>query len=189
MTFAYTFFYFRTKNSVGGPGGNRKVSGNADLALAAGYVVVSPGCRGRDNKAADGTWYGKAPAAIADLKAAVRYQPEPSLFGNPATGARHFTNFSLRQSTGNMNAEVEGSLKNLVSMMNAMYFIGQDNSDCAQHWWIRHGTSDNHTSQTVIVKIRKISSPGLARSPVSPIAVDLGISFGLRIIFSRNTIS
>ena len=29
--------------------------GNADLALAAGYVVVSPGCRGRDNKAADGT--------------------------------------------------------------------------------------------------------------------------------------
>ena len=26
--------------------------GNADLALAAGYVVVSPGCRGRDNKAA-----------------------------------------------------------------------------------------------------------------------------------------
>ena len=52
------------------PGTSR---GNADLALAAGYVVVSPGCRGRDNKAADGTWYGKAPAAIVDLKAAVRY--------------------------------------------------------------------------------------------------------------------
>jgi len=31
------------------------------------------GCRGRDNKAADGTYYGKAPAAIVDLKAAVRY--------------------------------------------------------------------------------------------------------------------
>ena len=49
------------------------MGGNADLALAAGYIVVSPGCRGRDNKAADGTWYGKAPAAIVDLKAAVRY--------------------------------------------------------------------------------------------------------------------
>lgn len=56
-----------------GPNGNSKVSRNADLALAAGYVVVSPGCRGRDNKAADGTFYGKAPAAIVDLKAAVRY--------------------------------------------------------------------------------------------------------------------
>jgi hypothetical protein len=58
---------------MGGPGGNSNVSRNADLALAAGYVVVSPGCRGRDNKAADGTYYGKAPAAIVDLKAAVRY--------------------------------------------------------------------------------------------------------------------
>jgi hypothetical protein len=36
-------------------------------------VIVEPGCRGRDNKAADGTYYGKAPAAIVDLKAAVRY--------------------------------------------------------------------------------------------------------------------
>lgn len=58
---------------MGGPGGNSNVSRNTDLALAAGYVVVSPGCRGRDNKAADGTFYGKAPAAIVDLKAAVRY--------------------------------------------------------------------------------------------------------------------
>ena len=48
-------------------------SSNADLALAAGYVVVSPGVRGRDNQASDGTYYGKAPAAIVDLKAVVRY--------------------------------------------------------------------------------------------------------------------
>lgn len=46
---------------------------NADLALAAGYVVVAPGARGRDNVAADGTFSGKAPAAIVDLKAAARY--------------------------------------------------------------------------------------------------------------------
>ena len=44
-----------------------------DLALAAGYVIVAPGARGRDNKTADGTYYGKAPAAIIDLKAAIRY--------------------------------------------------------------------------------------------------------------------
>jgi hypothetical protein len=46
---------------------------NADLALAAGCVVVSPGCRGRDNVTADGKYYGKAPAAIVDLKCAVKY--------------------------------------------------------------------------------------------------------------------
>jgi acetyl esterase/lipase len=49
------------------------VSGSSDLALAAGYVVVESGARGRDLQADDGTYYGKAPAAIVDLKAAVRY--------------------------------------------------------------------------------------------------------------------
>jgi hypothetical protein len=53
-------------------GGGQAVS-NGDLALAAGYVVVSPGARGRDNVTSAGKYYGKAPAAIVDLKAAVRY--------------------------------------------------------------------------------------------------------------------
>ncbi|RIY38880.1 alpha/beta hydrolase [Psittacicella hinzii] len=42
-------------------------------ALAKGLVVASPGARGRSNKNAEGQYYGKAPAAIVDLKAAVRY--------------------------------------------------------------------------------------------------------------------
>ncbi|MEV0902138.1 subtype B tannase [Actinoplanes sp. NPDC049802] len=46
---------------------------NTHEAIAAGWVVVSVGARGRDNKSADGTFYGKAPAVIVDLKAAVRY--------------------------------------------------------------------------------------------------------------------
>ncbi|HTY35602.1 MAG TPA: subtype B tannase [Bacteroidota bacterium] len=334
---------------IGGPMGgppsqNRRVGSSADLALAAGYVVVSPGCRGRDNKAADGTFYGKAPAAIVDLKAAVRYirhnrgimpgnvdwifstgvsaggalsallgssgnsnlydsylkeigaaeandniygsacfcpitdlehadgayewmygttptrsglvdqdlskqlkalyadyqaslslqgksgfgtitadnydkyllqyylipsankylrnlaaedrkaylakntwitwsekgaafsfadyvthvgrmknlpafddfalrQPEPNEFGNNTTDSRHFTDFSLRQSTGNKNAVIDTDLKTLVNMMNAMFFVGQNNKDCAKYWWLRQGTSDNHTSQTVIINL------------------------------------
>jgi len=333
--------YMSVNNARTGSGNFR---GNADLALAAGYVVVSPGCRGRDNKAADGTWYGKAPAAIVDLKAAIRYiqhnkgilpgnvdwifstgvsaggalsallgasgnsplydsylreigaadakdnifgsacfcpitdlehadgaydwmygttpvrsglvdqelskqlktinaeyqtslnlkgkngfgtitaenydkyllefylipsankylrglpdekrneylannkwiawsdkgatfafadyvthvgrmkglpafddfdmrQPEPILFGNKTTEARHFTNFSLRQSSGNKSTEVDSEVKTLVNLMNAMYFIGQNNRDCVQYWWLRQGTSDNHTSQTVIVNL------------------------------------
>lgn len=46
---------------------------NPALALAAGYVVVEPGARGRTLVDEDGTHYGVAPAAIVDLKAAVRY--------------------------------------------------------------------------------------------------------------------
>jgi hypothetical protein len=328
----------------GGPGGNSNLSSRQDLALAAGYVVVTPGVRGRDNQAADGTYYGKAPAAIVDLKAAVRYvrnndavmpgnadwivsagcsaggalsallgasgnsplydryleeigaadvaddvyasacyspitdlehsdmsyewmygttparsglvdqelsrqlqesyaeyqktldlagengfgpltadnygeyvlryylipsaneylngltaearyeylatnawikwsgngaafafkdyvahvgrmkglpafddlamrQPEPILFGNETTNARHFTDFSLRQATGNPNAAIEDELKTVVNMMNAMYFLRQNSSDIAGHWWLRSGTSDNHTSQTVMVNL------------------------------------
>ena len=43
------------------------------MALQKGYIVASPGARGRTNQNDDGTYYGKAPAAIVDLKAAVRY--------------------------------------------------------------------------------------------------------------------
>ena len=60
----------------GGPPGGFLGAGPGnkdDVGLASGFVIVSPGARGRDNKAPDGTYYGKAPAAIVDLKAAVRY--------------------------------------------------------------------------------------------------------------------
>jgi len=68
-------------STVNGAGG---MVDNGDLALAAGWVSVSPGCRGRDNER-DGRYYGKAPAAIVDLKSAVRYirSNEGRLPGNP----------------------------------------------------------------------------------------------------------
>lgn len=43
------------------------------VALSRGFVVAAPGARGRTLQASDGTWTGKAPAAIVDLKAAVRW--------------------------------------------------------------------------------------------------------------------
>ena len=58
------------------PGVPGKDVSTSDLALAAGYVVATPGCRGWDNGWVSGNttiWYGKAPAAIVDLKCAVRY--------------------------------------------------------------------------------------------------------------------
>ncbi|RPE43007.1 hypothetical protein EDD90_6175 [Streptomyces sp. Ag109_O5-1] len=61
-----------------GANGNTNASGGATssnqlLALAAGYVVIEPGARGRTLKNSGGEYYGTAPAAIVDLKAAVRY--------------------------------------------------------------------------------------------------------------------
>jgi|WetSurMetagenome_2_1015567.scaffolds.fasta_scaffold27701_2 hypothetical protein len=326
------------------PGGNSDISSNSDLALAAGYVVVEPGCRGRDNRAENGTYYGKAPAAIVDLKAAVRYirhnddimpgnanwiistgvsaggalsallgasgnshlydsyfqeigaadeddsiyasadfcpitdlehadmayewefgtapvngkQVDQGLsqelrdaftgyqgslnlrgedgfgtitadnyghylvqtylipsanrymrnlaeekrmaylanntwitwsgnsatfafedyvthvgrmkslpafdafdlsgaenieFGNETTNARHFTDFSLRQTSNDQNAEIDDDLKTVVNLMNPMYFISQGSSGSARYWWIRQGTSDSNTAINVITNL------------------------------------
>ncbi len=52
----------------------RKATPNAALeALARGYVVASPGARGRSLHGQEYGYYGKAPAGIVDLKAAVAY--------------------------------------------------------------------------------------------------------------------
>ncbi|MEV0091991.1 subtype B tannase [Streptomyces sp. NPDC050738] len=55
----------------GGTGGGMVSLGK--LGIAAGYVVVEPGARGRTLTNSAGEYYGTAPAAIVDLKAAVRY--------------------------------------------------------------------------------------------------------------------
>lgn len=69
-------------NKVGGympakpdsPGFKQDGSPNASLvALSKGYIVASPGARGRTLKDEKGLNTGKAPACIVDLKAAVRY--------------------------------------------------------------------------------------------------------------------
>lgn len=69
-------------NSVGGYRPSKAAtptvdaSGNPNAtmyALSKGLVVAAPATRGRSNEAADGTYIGKAPAVIVDLKAAVAY--------------------------------------------------------------------------------------------------------------------
>lgn len=55
---------------AGAPDGGAKA---ASVALSKGYVVAMPGARGRTTQDSDGKYTGKAPAAIVDLKAAVRY--------------------------------------------------------------------------------------------------------------------
>jgi hypothetical protein len=83
-----------------------------------------------------------------DLKLA-----EPSLFGNVTTEARHFTEFSLRKATGDPQAELDGEIRRLVDMMNPQYFVGQRNSGCARHWWLRRGTGESGISMTAITNL------------------------------------
>lgn len=45
----------------------------AATALRAGFIVVDVGSRSRGIRAEDGRWVGKAPAAVVDVKAAIRY--------------------------------------------------------------------------------------------------------------------
>ena len=61
------------RHRLPGPPGQPASPSASALALAHGFVVAAPGARGRTLRAADGRWTGKAPAAIVDLKAAVRW--------------------------------------------------------------------------------------------------------------------
>ena len=60
-------------NAMPGPPGQTPAPSASAVALSRGFVVAAPGARGRTLQAADGRWTGKAPAAIMDLKAAVRW--------------------------------------------------------------------------------------------------------------------
>lgn len=54
----------------GAPAGGAEAGATA---LSKGYIVAMPGARGRTTQDENGQYTGKAPAAIVDLKAAVRY--------------------------------------------------------------------------------------------------------------------
>ena len=54
-------------------GADMKQGSAIHYALAHGYVVASPGARGRSLQNSAGVFTGKAPAGLVDLKAAIRY--------------------------------------------------------------------------------------------------------------------
>lgn len=78
---------------------------------------------------------------------------ENGLFGNETTDARHMTNFTLRHVTNNPNAEVDKDLQQVINLMNPMFFVMNDNEGCAQHWWIRHGTTESGISRAMMVNL------------------------------------
>lgn len=85
-----------------------------------------------------------------------KQSPETILFGNDTINARHFTNFSLRNYEKNEDIQINDEIQLKVNMMNAMYFILNKNKGCTNYWWLRNETSDNHTSQTVMINLATI---------------------------------
>ncbi|WP_417067530.1 subtype B tannase [Niveibacterium terrae] len=79
--------------------------------------------------------------------------PETGLFGNRTNNARHFTEFSLRHATARGDAQLDAELRQLVDMMNPMYFIARKDAAQAKHWWLRTGSRDDGISPSVIVNL------------------------------------
>jgi acetyl esterase/lipase len=67
------WFASYVKASVADGASLDSAASNVGAALKAGYVYIDLGTRGRGLVAADGSYPGKAPAAVVDVKAAIRY--------------------------------------------------------------------------------------------------------------------
>ncbi|MFF5158471.1 hypothetical protein ACFY3N_19945 [Streptomyces sp. NPDC000348] len=115
------------------------------LGLAAGYVVVEPGARGRTLKDSEGEYYGTAPAGSSDAMAG----DINNEFGAGTEQYRHFTLYSLRKEKG-AGARLASDIPEKLRLVNPMYhLVDKPNPGRARHWWIRLGSSDSDTSLTV----------------------------------------
>lgn len=133
----------------------------ASVALSKGYIVAMPGARGRTTQDENSKYNGKAPAAIVDLKAAVRYlryndkvmpgSAEKIISnGTSAGGALS----ALLGATGN-NSDYEPYLKELgaadtrddiFASSDYCPITNLDNADMAYEWqW--NGINDYETMQ------------------------------------------
>ena len=79
--------------------------------------------------------------------------PENTLFANEKGEAANFTDFSLRKRLNNPDARLSKEMEKRVAMMNPMEYIGNDRSDVAPHWYIRHGAKDRDTSFLVPINL------------------------------------
>lgn len=74
-------------------------------------------------------------------------------FGDNKGSQANFTTFGLRKSTKNGNAELGAEMKQLVYMLNPMYFIGDSKCTTAKHWYIRHGARDRDTAFPIAINL------------------------------------
>lgn len=67
------WFHSYIKTSLTNGSSYSSSTSNVAAAIKAGYVYIDVGTRGRGLVGADGSYQGKAPAAVVDAKAAIRY--------------------------------------------------------------------------------------------------------------------
>ena len=106
---------------------------------------------------------------------------ENELFGSEQINARHFTRFSLKNSTaGNQMAEAK-----VVKTMNPLNYIGASDADTAKHWRIRQGTADRDTSLAVpVILATTLSNQGFDVNFFLPWAVPHSGDYDLAELFT-----
>ena len=144
-------------------------------ALAEGYIVAIPGSRGRNSKVGE-TWTGRAPAAILDLKAAIRYLRHFDAFmpgdaekiitdGTSAGGAMS----ALMGATGNypdyeLYLEAMGAAKERDDVFAAVCFcpiIDLEHADMAYEWLFK----DTESRQGLSDEQKEVSAALAAQYP------------------------
>lgn len=86
-----------------------------------------------------------APAFDSQGVADAPVSGENEEFGDENGGSVNFTDFSAAKNGTTVSPEV----REMVRLLNPMYFIGAPKTDVAQHWYIRHGARDRDTAFTV----------------------------------------
>lgn len=71
--------------------------------------------------------------------------PENDLFGNAEENCRHFTEYSVQNST----CDGDKAEELVIKMMNPMYYIADEKADTAKYFRIRHGECDRDTSLAI----------------------------------------
>lgn len=82
-----------------------------------------------------------------------RASGENEEFGDDAGSSVNFTAYSLRQATGNANAQPSEAIRRNVRMLNPMCYIADPLSTVAPHWYIRHGARDRDTAFPIPVAL------------------------------------
>ncbi|WP_125771571.1 subtype B tannase [Companilactobacillus furfuricola] len=67
--------------------------------------------------------------------------------GTATVNKKHFTDYSQENNTAKNKTSKASS--SIIKMMNPMDFVGENNADTAQHWYIRYGEKDANTSIAV----------------------------------------
>ncbi len=75
--------------------------------------------------------------------------PENMLFGTKTIDKQHFTDFSLKNSTVNVNKADAAIIKT----MNPMYYVGQAKTTTSKNWRIRHGEKDKDTGLAISIML------------------------------------